>query len=418
MRRTHHLIALRCLAACAAALAALTGFADAAKEKPLTMEQVVVQEVKTHTLFMGADISLNLDKDFYPVRDVEGGSWVVEINHQDRVISAKSAPINLRITQNLKLSELSATIEGYSGVRGYTFNNDPSVRLTKGLAASAMTNALLQGVAKDAENLQDTMSNTALGGAATLSQADKQFGEAGSLMSAPDTLHRTKENTRKAEAMAENGNELGGRLQITGVDAMEVNFGISSARPLRQPYIVTITKFHARGTPAGTVQSLVYAKSLNPIQKEKAHVEFTEGGFPFDFELIDFQVHLYDRGIEVPTTLSANRVEMTRGEAFEFVKTEYINKHKGATRPPVPAMGKLPAELPNKLATGNYGETFYVKVDKDGLAEASFADAGCTNKIEDSFLSSVVTSLRFKPALDHGKPVEGIAALNLSKLTI
>jgi len=109
---------------------------------------------------------------------------------------------------------------------------------------------------------------------------------------------------------------------------------------------------------------------------------------------------------------------MTRGEAFDYVKTEYISAHKGATRPPVPAMGKLPAGLPNKLATGNYGETFYVKVSKDGLAEASFADADCSKRIEDPFLDSVVTSLRFKPALDRGKPVEGISALNLSKLTI
>jgi hypothetical protein len=397
---------------------AFPAFADASKDTPMKMDEVVVQETKTHTLFKGTDISLSLDKDLYPVRDVEGGSWVVEINHQDRIISAKSAPINLKITQNLKLSELSATIEGYSGVRGYTFDNDPSVRLTRGLASSAMTNALLQGVARDAENLSDTMNNTALGGAAVFSQADKQFGEASMLMTAADTKTRTKQNEKKAVAMAENGTEPGARLVIGGVDAMEVDFRISSAKPLHEPYIVTITKFHDKASPAGAVQNLVYAKGLDPIYKEKLHVHYTEGGFPFDFELIDFQVHLYDRGVEVPTNLSADRVEMTRSEAFDFVRTEYINAHRGATRPPVPAMGKLPAELPNKLATGSYGETFYVKVSKEGLAESSFADAECTKKIEDPFLDSVVTSLRFKPALDQGKPVEGVSALNLSKLTI
>ena len=33
-------------------------------------------------------------------------------------------------------------------------------------------------------------------------------------------------------------------------------------------------------------------------------------------------------------------------------------------------------------------------------------------------MKSFVRSLRFKPALAHGEPVEGVAALNLSKLQI
>jgi hypothetical protein len=439
------------LAACSAITS--PGRADASKEKPITMDQVVVQEAKTHTLFMGSDISLNLDKDLYPVRDVEGGSWVIEINHRDRVISAKSAPLNLKITPNLKLSEASATIEGFSGVRGYTFDNDPSVRLTRGINASAMTDVMLQGVARDAQNFADTLGNTALGGASTLAATDKQFGDAALMFSAqttPAITHPPKAipgqpfppanplvnstfdgkdgqglaiveaaiAEKKADAMAENGDEPGGRLVQTGVDAMEVDFHISSSRPLHTPYIVTITKFHARNSKPGLVQDLVYAKSLDPIYTQKSHVHFTEGGFPFDFELIEFQVHLYDRGVEVPTNLSADRVEMTRSEAFEYVKAEYIGSHRDATRPPVPAMGRLPSELPNRLANGKYGETFYVKVSKDGLAEASFADAECSKKIEDPFLDTVVTSLRFKPALERGKPVEGVSAVNLAKLTI
>jgi hypothetical protein len=427
-------------------------FADSRDEKPVKMDAVVVQETKTHTLFMGTDISLNLDRDLYPVRDVEGGSWVVEINHQQRVISAKSAPVNLKITPSLKLSEMSATIEGFSGVRGYTFDNDPSVRLTRGMASAEMSNFMLQGVASDARNLSDTLGNKALGPASTFAAADKQFGDAALLLSAqtsPAIKHPPKAipgvavpanplvNTtfdgkdgqglaileaglaeQKADGMAANGNEPGGRLTRAGVDAMEVDFHISSAKPLYEPYIVTITKFHDQNGPRGTVQSLVYAKSLDPILKEKSHVQFTEGGFPFDFELIDFQVHLYDRGVEIPTNLSRDRVEMTRTEAFEYVKMEYLGAHRSATLPPTPAMGKLPSDLPNKLATGKYGETFYVKVSRDGLAEAPFADAECTRRIDDPFLVSVVTSLRFKPALNQGKPVEGISALNLSKLTI
>jgi hypothetical protein len=122
--------------------------------------------------------------------------------------------------------------------------------------------------------------------------------------------------------------------------------------------------------------------------------------------------------VEIPTNLSADRIDMTRDEAFQYVKMEYIAAHKGATRPPAPAMGKLPSELRTRLAAGSYGDTFYVKVSKDGMAEESFADATCSQKIQDPFLDSVVKSLRFKPALANGAPEEGVAALNLSKLQI
>jgi hypothetical protein len=189
-------------------------------------------------------------------------------------------------------------------------------------------------------------------------------------------------------------------------------------RPLLNPYVVTMTRFRTPNSPPGAVQNLVYAKSLDPIYKQPTNVHFTEEGFPFNYELLDFQIHVYDRGQEVATNISSRRVELTRDEAFEYVKIEYIGAHRDETLPAVPAMGRLPAELPTRLAAGNYGGTFFVKVSKDGLADTAYADAACSKRIDDQFLESVVKSIRFKPALDHGKPVEGVAQLNLNKLQI
>ncbi len=100
------------------------------------------------------------------------------------------------------------------------------------------------------------------------------------------------------------------------------------------------------------------------------------------------------------------------------MKIEYVSSHRGETLPAVPAMGRLPAELPSRVASGKYADTFFAKVSKDGLADQVFADAGCSRKIDDPFLESVVKSIKFKPALSDGKPVDGIAALNLNKLQI
>src|ERR1022692_970854 len=94
----------------------------------------------------------------------------------------------------------------------------------------------------------------------------------------------------------------------------------------------------------------------------------------------------------------------------------YIEAHKGDTVRAVPVMGELPADLASHVASGKYAETVYVRVSKDGLADEAFTDSACSKKIEDPYLESVVRSIRFKPALADGKPVEGVASLNLSKL--
>jgi hypothetical protein len=84
----------------------------------------------------------------------------------------------------------------------------------------------------------------------------------------------------------------------------------------------------------------------------------------------------------------------------------------------VPAMGRLPADLPSKLAQGMYTAAFYTRVSAEGLAYEAYSDAACTKKVDDPYLDSVVKRIRFKPALSNGKPVEGVATLRLGQLEI
>jgi hypothetical protein len=426
-------------------------------EKPVTMEQVVVKETKTHTLFMGADISINLDRDLYPVRDVVGSSWVIDINHQDKVVSAKEAPMNLKITPTLKLTETAATIVGFKREAAYSYDNDPSVRLTRGLSRSSAMSTDLIDIARNAQAKVDTMNNNALGGAAQLAGSDDQFSfnseflgaqfryaethsltdskggiplpiaspvqptlpDAGGLPGGDGINALAAGNVQSGTlSQAEMGNEPTGRIATQGFDAMDIEFSISSPKPLHHPYVVTMTRFHAKGSKPGLVQNLVYAKALDPIYSQLSHVHFSEEGFPFNYDLIDFQIHIYDRGQEVATNLAQDRVELTRDEAFEYIMSEYIGAHRGATLPAVAVMGNLPADLPAKLNAGKYDQPFFVQVSKDGLATAAFADAECRKRIEDPYLDSVLGRIRFKPALANGRPVDGVTALDLNKLTI
>jgi hypothetical protein len=204
-----------------------------------------------------------------------------------------------------------------------------------------------------------------------------------------------------------------GAASQNSFDALAVTFEVSSAKPLDHAYAVISARYQDRDGVAG---NWIYAKALGPIGAALKKVKIEQGGFPAGFQLQDFQVHLYNGSEEIATNVSPKRVPLTPDEAFEFVVMDYVGSHKGATLPAVPAMGKLPPDLASRIAGGEFKQTFYVKVSKDGLANDVFRDRSCVSKVDDPYLLSVVESLRFKPALENGKPVDGVAALKLGQL--
>jgi len=362
---------------------------------------------KEYTLFEGANISVDLANKVYPLRDVNGSSWVVIVDGQEKVISAAVTPVNLKIVPSRKLTEETATITGLKREPAYTFNNDPTVKMTRGLVNAASISASYQAVANQANAVDPSVINTpsASGTNSTVTanlQGQNSSGDAGQV----------------AASGANASIDLQGKQEAAGYDAMSVEFEIASEKPIPEPYIVTMTKFHPRGTVPGTIQSMVFAKALEPIGAKATKVKFSEEGFPFDYEVVDFQIHLYNAGTEIATNTAEKREVMTPDQAFDYVKKAYIEAHKSGTIAAMPVMGDLPPDLASQIATGKYTDSIYVKVSKDGLADQAFADSRCSKRIEDPYLDAVVKGIRFKPALAEGVPVEGVAELNLSRLRI
>jgi hypothetical protein len=374
------------------------------------------ETAKPYTLFLGAEISVGQGKELYPVIDVSGGSWVVDISGKPVLVSAKSGPINMKVASSLRLAEIVATISNLKADRAYTFDNDPAVKLTRALDKAATLNAGYHAALSQASALDIlSLSNSGGGGnspSASGGMATSGGGGAKSLGSSSATADAESGSAGSDLFFKSPTGDSG------GYDALDVLFDVSAGRPLGDPYIVMITRFHERGAEAGTFRNLVYAKELNPIDTNAASVHIQQAGFPPGFEPLSFEIHLYDHGDEVATNVAPRHVAFTSEEAFEYVKTKYLEAHKGQTLPAVPVLGKLPNDLAPHLAAGKYSGTIYVRVSAEGLADEPFLDAACSKRIEDPYLESVVRGLRFKPALEQGKPVEGVASLNLSQLRL
>ena len=394
------------LSAAAALLAATTARADSPEDK-------------SHTLFMGADLAIGLDHRLYPVTDVEGSSWVILKGGEPTSIPTRTAALEIKITPLLKLTEKSATVAALHADRGYTFANDPTVRQGRALADSAAANSGYAAAANQANAKADASQAQSVTGAfrsgGVLSSSTVP-GKPGSMQQFTPATSADVVEANYVRSSAGADNETTGERDSPGFDAMDVTFDLSSDRLLQNPYVVTVTRFRPHGAPAGVVQNLVYAKALDPIDSRPLHVHLNEGGFPPGFEAVGFQLHIYNRGEEIATTVADKRVALTRDEAFEYVRDTYEGSHLHDTLPATPAMGRVSSDLPARLGQGQYAATIYVRVSKDGMPDTVYRDSACTQPLADPYVDALVRGLRFEPALDKGKPVAGVAAFKLRQL--
>jgi hypothetical protein len=376
---------------------------------------------KTYTLFQGTDLSLSLKTGIAPVLDVSGDSWVVKVDGKPVVVSAKDGPLNLKLRSGLKLTEVAATVNNLKSEPQYTPANDPYTKFTKNMNKAADDSAGSQFASNYAAAL--TYHYDALTGSGI---------EPGSITSVPSTGSSSSSAQRSladVAQIAQGANiaagaspglivKTGENPDLESYDALDIAFDVSAARPLNQPYVVIICRYHERNAPAGSFRDWIYARALDPIHAEPSHIHFFAGGFTPGYQLEKFELHLYNEGNEVATNLSQKRVSLTRDEAFERLKKGYLGAHKGATLPPAPALGDLPADLSARIAQGQYSQPLFIKVSSDGVGMGAYVDPACSRKLEDPYVDSMLKDIRFEPALDGGRPVEGVATLSLDHLAM
>ena len=370
-------------------------------------------EARTHTLFMGADFDVQSNKVFHRVRDVSGGSFVIKVNGEEVLVPMNQAPVEFRIQQSLKLTENSATIGDLKGERAYSPANDPVkkfVREQPGGASHLQSSQAAMGSTMAQRDLGIAKSSGSP--ANIVAQVQQQANSVSASYSSALSAEGSDFNNVGSYS-AKLQEELAKKL----FDAMDVTFEVASPQPLNSPYVVIVAQYRERDERPGIAHNWIYARTLEPIDSKPRKVRLLQGGLPPGFELLNFKLHLYDRGQELATNVADKRVPLTRDEAFLYLKIDYVSSHKEATLPPTAAMGKLPADLRSRLTSAQFAHTFFVKVSKDGLPGEVFLDEACAQKADDSYLLSVIRDIRFNPALDKGRAVDGVARLNFDSLT-
>ncbi len=360
---------------------------------------------KTHTLWVGAQFSVEWQGQLRPVVGVDGGTFIVEVDGKRVTVPSLRSDLSIKIDDTLKLSTRSANVTDLKGERAYTRENDPRTKFNRafatGAGASAATNAAGYNLVQNQLAAGDPKNPFGPANARAAEQAYNSTAFAG---------------TSDLNSAGSHAARMGAELAEEKFDAFDLTFTVSSLQPLEQPYLIVVTRYREQAGDPKSGRIWVYADTLERITNQPRQIRLTRGGFPPGYELIDFRVHLYDGGQEIATSVARKRTELTTDEAFQFSVIDYIGRHRDATLAPVPVRAFIPTGLRSRLPAETLPQTVYVKVAADGRPLGAYSDQAATSPLTETSLAQVVSELRFHPALAKGKPCEGIAAIELAQV--
>jgi hypothetical protein len=375
---------------------------------------------RTHVLFMGADLSVQRDKKLYLVEDVTGSEFKIHVNGEDVLIRTRQGRLNLHVDADLKLSGLSVQLDDLKAGPGYTHGNDPMRKLEEAtrnavMMADQADNAEYKAVQSQA-NLAAAKNNAAMGGYGTAERAQREVAEAetGVHMANQHVDYTTLSSLSDSSNLGSGANRMA--LAQGNFDAMEVSFKVSSPVALEHPYMVVLFKFHDPAAKPDVNGLVIHAQALDPIDAKPRYVRVLQGGLPLGFKFVDCSVHIYNRGKELATNKSDKRVELTRDEARQYLVLQYCGENKGATLPAAAMRGILSPAQRQALTRAQLTRSVYTKVAKDGVVQGIYSDKDCTVPLDDAGTTTVMGELFFMPALEQGKPVDGVARVRLADI--
>jgi hypothetical protein len=376
---------------------------------------------KTHVLFMGTDLSVPRDKKYYRVEDVVGSEFKIKIGRKEFFVPTRNRATDLKVSHSLKLSGASVTLDDLQSGPGYTPGNDP---VRKMIAASGAAGGA--AAAQDVAQSRLVQVTTEAGIAAESAERspwsqearlqaeqlkdDQAATERRSAVIGHMLVHDSQNNA------AFHADQMQGELAEGNYDAMEVSFKISSPVELEDPHMVVLFKFQLPEAKPGEEGMVIHAKALDPIGPKPKYIRVREGGLPRGFKFLDCTVHIYDRGGEVATNVSSKRVDLSRDEARQYLVIEHVGANRGATVPAAVVPGTLPAHRRQEFTIDQLNRICYAKISPDGIPLGVYVDESCQQELPDANTRSAIADLFFKPALEKGRPVEGVTRLSLGAI--
>ena len=370
-----------------------------------------VHASKPYVLFMGADVSVKNDTIFSPVQEVTRSVAVVKADNK-LVNVPLDRKVSLQFRDDLKVTEKSVEISSLKTDRVYSPSADPFKGFANGenlvQGAEAVADAS-QAIANS--TAAESISLPAAPGAPVAVVANSADVMAAQSTADSDRFEATRESGMVSSFAGKQAAAEGQQM----FDAIRISFAVTPRSDLAKPYIAIIAQIRDPSLKSDHTEPWIHLQPLGPLSAGVAtKVTVYQEGMPPGYDLVKCDVHFYDGADELATNLSNKRVPLSKDEMLDFRVIEYLSANRGRTLPAVPAT--FVRDMRSSLTPAELNQACYVRVAKNGKVAATFADKAGTQPLQDETLDSALRGIRFKPAIEAGRPVETIVPIRLGMI--
>lgn len=322
-----------------------------------------VVETKTHSLFVGGRLLVEVDGKFQEVVGATSDAYRINVQGERKLLPLSKAH-TVRIEQTLELSSVSAMIEDFK----WSTSHERDGRDLQAWADQAQTMATL----KSDSVFHTEQAMTAAAEAATVSPGSFEYA------AAQGTLQKSADRIASAQVVNQQTGQFSNRLGTPGLEdnSIEVSFEVYAPKPAGEAYLLAITTFRENGQDK--LQYRSHAEPISGLGAKGKPVRFTQSGFPSGFKVESISLHLYADGQEIATNLSERRVELTEDAALRYLTVCYIAEHPKATLAAVPQRVALPVGFRDEAPVGSASRPVYATVASDGSVKQVAADQAGT----------------------------------------
>lgn len=360
------------------------------------------------SIFLGMQLYVNLGEEQLPLIAYKDRRHIVEIDGE-RV--ALSPPVDFTFKKEIRHSDRFIQMFDFESV---PYSSEVADQLSRYAATTSQRNTqaaqLDQAIAAQANliSFADDVPDSS-GMEQDYLQAQAEMGSVISQQMAD--LRGTD------EALADIQRRLGEEGPVENFDALIVALKVRPDTDLKDCYLFARATYFdpASNTPNEPLYRIQFVE-IGDLEAGKTYPKrFRISGFPPGPQVTQVSYHLYSRGKEIPTDYSEQRIELSEGEAYDFLYADmFADTHPKDSDPrlfkPLSLSDAPPVVSPAVLQAAT------VRFELKGSGELeNLSLVDCPPDAKPAILAWL-EPLRFLPALEGGVPVDRSVSVPLSQV--
>lgn len=376
---------------------------------------------KDYAVFLGTDIFADADNKGKPLPVVGGSEGEVVVLNDNGTSVLRRSDVVFSAALEPKVSRGDVTIESIDGYPIHSPLTDPKAATHEQMISMANYDANRQEAAEGAARQAEASAQGLQKGAASMPDGEGLVGAMRDAAMAGAALagQQTAGVVNMAADIAANplsGDFLPGENGENGMfDGFKVVFRISAQEPHSNAYGVLQMSLRNPISPELGAQHAFQVFRLPALGPNPRKVVIRRFGLPLGFTVDSYQVFVYVDGVELATSLSKNRVEVTESEALQFLILQHTQRNKSASREAQVADELRPEWPRGELASDWENIVVTLHITPEGTVEDSKVSGAINSPLTEG-LHAALLKIRFLPALAVGEPVPSTASFALGEL--